>query len=660
MTKLISDLNNLINTTSLLIMFFISLFLLILELFISGYTMIYVQEIRYIFGISFIPFLFALFLFINRTKITTFVNQNKRIFTILFYCYLTILCVYLCLNCTPPNYDAQICLNLAKNFQNLFNASLSELYYIMQYPFNISIILFDYIMISISSEYFMAILYGLNIFCLLLSYYYLEKIFILIYNNKFNDVYFKLISLLWIPPLFMTPFIYGWLYGIFLIILAIYNLVKYNSSSKLSNLLTYFIFLTLGIFFKLNYAIYGIAIVLGLLFSQAIKKNKIKFGLIILTLTSVIIGLKAPTTINQILFNIPKNSSSPISLHVMMTNYREDNLYIPGWVDGTHEKAYYNATLPGFENASIRANELAVNQIKIQLQNAINNPKNAAKFYIEKLASGWATKDFGIFNEFECSPRNLTIDNSLAIYILLFSIQTGTYLIFYGFFRFCINLLKIKNLDIIGWIFGIGFVGFFLYHLISEIQSRYVIIPILMIIPLASLELNEEINPKKIKNNKIITTLLIISILDTSFNTRYYAINNNHKLKELVAYDILTAHTIAFTLTQDTKLEALNIMLAGTGVDDALEIVIYDESGCVVHYENKANINVDAYWWNLIDIKDVFLKAGSYSISLKSKSNNIKLLVDYNNNSYFELLSKGKRFTSIKDLRYITPNNILK
>ncbi len=175
-------------------------------------------------------------------------------------------------------------------------------------------------------------------------------------------------------------------------------------------------------------------------------KSKLKLTLVILL--TFIVGMKAPALVSEFVLGFPKNSSQPVSLHFAMSNYRKDYGSLPGWVDGYHADVYSQVIdANGYVNASTVANNLAKKALGENLISGPSNPKDMFNSYKNKIITGWGSKDFGIFNEFSYTLKNLNNHVKYSVIGLLIIIDVSLYLIVFGSILWFFKAIKFKESD---------------------------------------------------------------------------------------------------------------------------------------------------------------------------------------------------------------------
>ncbi len=710
--------------------FFIVVFLVAyFTVFTNVYSMEYVTQVKVVYGILPIPFLVFIIFVIFQSQIINYLIKHKKYFNIFFYIYLVVVGFVILKFANAPITDAALCLKFSNNLDLLFTNNYSQYHYLIQNIHNLGIILFDSLFSAFSQ---VSLLRILNVLMIMGIYFLLETTFLSELKGK---VLFKVIAMFWLPLIFLVPLIYGWIYGLFFLCLGLFFFKKYNETNDLINLLYALLNFVICIFLKQNYMIVLVAIIIVACVNRVNNKIWVSLSLIL----SLILGMKLPSFIAHNIFSFPSNSSQPVSLYLAMANYRTDYESLPGWVDGYHAKIYSEIVeKDGYVNAERVANKIAANLIKENLAKGLNDIPSLFRFYKNKLLTGWGSKDFGLLNEFQYSLKSLNLKTNHFITSLLLIINLGLYMIvigtllwsvkclksnaytiydqilaiaFIGFFFFylisemqsryliCTITLMLndipslfrfyKNKLLTGWgskdfgllnefqyslkslnlksnsyiisdqILAIAFIGFFFFYLISEMQSRYLICTITLMLPLAAKGLTSiELNLKKSQNKTLLIALIVLPLVFNTRNLRFNPVVKASDKEEMVSISIAEPFYYEFYIDKETNIDSISIKLDGSGDEDVLSFSIYDNT------RDKLIVNalyngpsIESYWYNNFDFEQVELEPGNYTLILQSKNNSIKLLVDYNNLPYCEIGLMAKKITTISDIRYISPNN---
>lgn len=652
--------NKFLSNISCYIIFFIIFFLFTFGLFINGITNIYTTSVKFVYGLDVFLTILIISIFLLRFKLrlTTINDKNLIKSRYIFIFVVLIFCVLSNLFYKTQINDAAICLN--ESYNMIFNHDQFNLEYFIRIPYNFFYLLYCTVFNFLFVDNAEIALRIANIIEFIVIIVLLEKI-LEISNHKDSIVLYRLLTLLWLPQYSLIPVSYGWIPGLCCIVISIYSLLIYLNASKYSYIVISILSAILSIALKLNYAIYVIAIILALYFKYNFKHLKI-IGLFCI---SLIIGLNISSILLKTAYNIPSNSEIPLSIRFAMTNYRNseveyigDTSQLDGWVDGSHEVTYQELKDDGLTNITSRINERASQIIASQFKLMQENPRDAINFYWHKINTTWFVKDYGIFNGYNLSFRNLEMSIN-SVEIIVYYICCFSYiLIFFGIFMYLIKS-KLKNFGFFELVVLLGLVGFFMFYLLLETQSRYVIVNIILLLPIASTGLVHALRIKR--TNKIITkSLLCVCVIAISLVS---CIHKNYKPIAKQSFgeyyskvSLNQGYTYNLSLSKDTSINKINMILTGNCSECLLSINCLDMNGNSVSYQNIQLPYINDYWWDSLKINPFILPMGDYTIQITSNEP-IELLIDKYNSSYIDIVTYGYTYDSIFNYRYIEENN---
>ena len=333
---------------------------------------------------------------------------------------------------------------------------------------------------------------------------------------KVSKVKTLTISLLFIALPLLSTFIYGDLLSLPMSIFSIYFIIKYSEKNKNRYAILSAIFMAMAYMLRMNNLIYIIALVIYILLdilkmqSKNIK-NIIQKGIIlILFIVISILPAKLIKTYWQNKLEIDNTKSFPTIGFICIGMEGGDRA--SGWYNG-----HANWAFEDIETSKQRYKDEVSNRIQYFVQ----NPVYFVKFYTLKIASMWTentyaglwynqTYNFGQIEGIErtSSQQKLAwgVDSVVRkLTIPLYILQKAVVLIIFG-----ITILVImkhrKNISNEVLLLIIIFIGGFLFHILWEAKSRYIIPYIITLIPLASIEVEDYVMEKikriKFKNKK--------------------------------------------------------------------------------------------------------------------------------------------------------------
>ena len=293
---------------------------------------------------------------------------------------------------------------------------------------------------------------------------------------------------------FFCPHVYGNIPGLTFGLIAILFTLKFIDSNKIWHIGIIAISITLSYLLKSNYEIFLFAIIIELLL-KLLRDFNIKSLLGITVIITMVFGVKS------ILYNhFEKTTNFSLDTGVPMTSYiymgiAKEKTLSPGWytadVDEIYSQSGYNTE---------KSAEITKELFKTRLEYLSQNPKYTFNYFYEKLQTTWLNPTF---QDFWCSTPSIMLEQSpeynnyIAPKKLLISILCGTafkieerimdvyeILIFLSASFALFSLRKEGNLKKI--LLPIVFLGGFIFHLIWETKSIYVLQYFYLLIPYAS------------------------------------------------------------------------------------------------------------------------------------------------------------------------------
>lgn len=284
--------------------------------------------------------------------------------------------------------------------------------------------------------------------------------------------------ILFIPIFFYITFIYGTLPGLFLALLAILLLLKYNNCHKITDGIGAVICIGIATVLKSNFMIFGIAMIVFALY-QAVQKERRKEWLVFV-LGLVIISMGSGKIVNNIMEDIAgvtKSQGSPMISYVAMG--LQDNSSAPGWWNGYNWNVYVDNNYD-YDLAKEKSKDVIARRIEIMIE----DPASGIRFFIKKIASGWNNPTFQSLNILCGREGKYLLWDSIAqtkkgcILHLYMNLYHSA--ILFGVIIWFIkkrNKCKISEL-----LFPTIVIGGFIFHLIWEMQCSYTIPYFLLII----------------------------------------------------------------------------------------------------------------------------------------------------------------------------------
>ena len=312
---------------------------------------------------------------------------------------------------------------------------------------------------------------------------------------KVNRVLMLVLSLTFISLPMLSTFIYGDIPSLALCLLAVYLTMKYTETKNIKYIIIASIFTMFAYMMRMNSLIFIIATTIYLLlnlFNEFTKKAwKEKLLNVIMIALYIVISI-VPTTLVQNYYlnkyDMDKNKSYPMVSYILMAmsdgSYRGN-----GWYDeGIGE--------PALKNPEIKTEY--VQRIKDRLIYFSQNIGYTFEFYTSKITSMWAE------NTYSAIRSNLTMENDpLENIAKPLTFYQKVLLIVTCICSLIVLIQNRKNLSLeLIFLFTI-FIGGFAFHILWEAKSRYIIPYIVVLIPAASIAINNSNIKSIFKKEKI-------------------------------------------------------------------------------------------------------------------------------------------------------------
>ena len=300
---------------------------------------------------------------------------------------------------------------------------------------------------------------------------------------KTNKALLLILIATFISLTMLSTFIYGDIPSIALCLFAVYYTMKYEETNKIKYVVIASILTMFAYMMRMNSLIFIIATIIYLLLNtvkgflqRTTKENLIKIAVVAMYIVVSIIPSSLVKNYYLNKYNMDKNKAYPNISYFLMA--MEESWRGNGWYN--ENRGEYALKNP--EKAKIEY----VDEVKERLTYFSQNIGDAFNFYTEKLASMWAENTYSAVR----SNRTQDIDPIDNMNAPLTFYQKAILLLTCA----CCLIVLIQNRKNISLelIFLVTiFIGGFSFHILWEAKSRYIIPYILVLIPIASISIDQ-------------------------------------------------------------------------------------------------------------------------------------------------------------------------
>ena len=304
-------------------------------------------------------------------------------------------------------------------------------------------------------------------------------------NHKVNKVRLMVLFLTFLSLPMLSTFVYGDIPSLAFALLSVYYMMKFVDYNKLKYYTLATIFSMIAYMFRMNSLIFVIATVIYLLFnlftkitSKTAKENIINALLIVIFIVVSIVPAQIVNDYYINKYNLDKSKEYPNISYILM-----------GMSESWRGNGWYNEDIgePALKNPESSKEEYA-EKIKDRLTYFSQNMGYTFRFYIMKLASMWSENTYSavrlnLLHESEDDYLNV-IKEPLTFY-------QKALLILMCVCSIIVLIQNRKNLSVNVIYLLLIFMGGFAFHIIWEAKSRYIIPYIVVLIPIASIEINK-------------------------------------------------------------------------------------------------------------------------------------------------------------------------
>lgn len=302
-------------------------------------------------------------------------------------------------------------------------------------------------------------------------------------NYKTNKVLLFTLILTFISLPMLATFIYGDIPSIALCLFSVYFMMKYIENKKIKFFIFSSLLVMIAYMMRMNSLIFIIATVIYLILNLVkefkINTRKNNFINIIVIIAYIIISIVPSSLVKNYWlekYNMKKDEAYPNISYFLMA--MEESYRGNGW---------YNESIgePALKNPVTIKDEYT-NRIKERIIYFVKNPGYTFDFYTMKIASMWAE------NTHSAVRSNLTQENDpLENWNAPITFYQKILMIIICLCSLIVLIQNRKNISLDLIFLLTIFVGGFSFHILWEAKSRYIIPYIIVLMPIASIYINE-------------------------------------------------------------------------------------------------------------------------------------------------------------------------
>ena len=509
--------NKIYNSSKLLLYLWSVLLLSLLTLSSILYRTILLMdgsEFAYIHRNSFVFIgLFILTVIIFFILLRFIIRLPSKVIFLLGTIFYLVLGIYLIMHQNDMlRHDALQVLVAAKSLNKSDYSSLQPLVgYLFKYPHQIGLVSLERLLLMLLGSENVKGLFIINLILSICDNFLLYRITDLVFKNSQVSKLSMVMAFLFLPHIFFILFVYGINYGLFLVLLSLFFLIKFINDKKWGNFAGTLIPLILAVVIRSNYIIMAITIFIVLILD--FLRTKSWKNILLSILPFIIVSL-----LNGILVNSYEQASKvkqidgepKIAWIAMGLDDNPTYNRLPGWYDAYVENVYtkYNGNGDGITNDSKK-------MIAKRLDTFSENPRYTFNFFKNKYISTWTDS---LFQSIWSGPNSSmpvegqsvngklmsSIYHGGVAYKVLYYYASVILIIIYGgaMVPMIISIRNMKASNLFILVFTIYLTGGVLFHLIWETKSQYVYPYVYLLLPLTAYGLHSLYNvlPNKISS----------------------------------------------------------------------------------------------------------------------------------------------------------------
>jgi len=435
-----------------------------------------------------------IFLVINHKYSLAKLNAKKLVWALMIFAFVFSV-TWVKITHSEPIADRLFVSMIASEFIKGDYSAFNAGHYLYQYPYQLGIVAFIEVVYRIvGSDYYQAIQL-LNAIAVCVIFFSIYRITKLIFGEKISKVILILLFGCFCVMFFCT-YVYGNLFGLAFASIALWMELAFLESGKIKYILMSIICISIGVILKNNYSIVLIAMVIMLVINFFKKKEGLYAIFAVLMVSASICSMSMLNSYYSIRSDIKINEGIPMVTFFAMG--LQDGWFGPGtynkYTVKTYESVKYNEK---------KAAEIGAENVKEQMTYYLKNPAKGMRFFSEKIALQWTEPTYMSIWESNCADNHTQelSEFTQSMYVGFWHNLFVGFMNFYqSFIWICAAfyiIVKRKVLNANQMLLGMIIIGGFIFHIVWEAKSQYIIQYFIFAIPYAAAGFVEILNKSK-------------------------------------------------------------------------------------------------------------------------------------------------------------------
>ena len=426
-------------------------------------------------------------IFVKKKNWYTRINE-RQLYTAVWVITFIVGVLWIIQSLSSPTNDSRITTEAGIKLANGDYSPIGTVYF-KRFPFQLGYVFWTEIcsrLLFLPDKTWGILLQVVNIVCLAFSNVALVRVSDRLFKSKAVTFATAVMLILFSQSVIFSSFMYGTIPGFAFAVWAVYNFTAYIQDGKIKNLVLASVFVTIAVWIKLNNLIFAVAMIIILVLCF-LRGEYLKRLLSVAIMALIVFGAKN-LPVMQYELRTDNDFGDGIPMICWLSMGLGDSVFAPGWYDSEDTVALYD----GPEDAEF-ASETAKERIKERIEYFKENPDKAYTFFKDKTYSQWNETTFSSiwnnkvrgqyapkfgFAKFVCGTgegfTKAVMD--INVQFLYFGFMTAFVFMLY-------DKAKKKNVNDEFILIPTVIIGGFLYHLLFEAKSQYVITYVIIMIP---------------------------------------------------------------------------------------------------------------------------------------------------------------------------------